>query len=67
MAHYVDGLVIPIPKKNLNTYPRLAQKAAWVWKDLGMMKGPRMLKMMKSAPMSFGGKRMMYGGFKSII
>jgi uncharacterized protein YbaA (DUF1428 family) len=27
MAHYVDGFVIPLPKKNLNTYRRFAQKA----------------------------------------
>jgi len=31
-----------------------------------MMKDPRMLKMMKSAPMPFDGKRTRYGGFKSI-
>ena len=32
-----------------------------------VMKDPRMLKKMKSAPMPFDGKRMMYGGFKSIV
>jgi len=104
MADYVDGFVIPLPKKNLNTYQRLAQKAGRVWKDHGalefrecigddlnvemglsfprgiktkpdetvlfsyivfksrahrdrvntkVMKDPRMLKMMKSAPMPF--------------
>ena len=31
------------------------------------MKDPRMLKMMKSAPMPFDGKQMMYGGFKSFV
>ena len=118
MANDVDGFVIPLPKKNLNTYRRLAQKAGRVWKDHGalefreylgddlnvemgtvvpgrneneagrdnsvflyrvqvarspyrvnakVMKEPRMLKMMKSAPMPFDGKRMMYGGFKSIV
>ena len=118
MADYVDGFVIPLPKKNLNTYRRLAQKAGRVWKDHGalefrecvgddlnvemglsfprgiktkpgetvlfsyivfksrahrdrvnakVMKDPRMLRMMKSAPMPFDGKRMMYGGFKSIV
>src|SRR5262249_18664117 len=35
MAHYLDGFVIPFPKKNLNAYPRLGQKAARVWKDHG--------------------------------
>ena len=37
MAHYVDGFVIPLPKKNLNTYRRLAQKAGRVWKDHGAL------------------------------
>jgi uncharacterized protein YbaA (DUF1428 family) len=32
-----------------------------------MMKDPRMLKMMKSAPMPFDGKRIRYGGFESIV
>ena len=27
MAHYVDGFVIPLPKKQLNVYRHLAQKA----------------------------------------
>jgi uncharacterized protein YbaA (DUF1428 family) len=27
MAHCVDGFVIPLPKKQLNVYRRLAQKA----------------------------------------
>src|SRR5215471_7390382 len=118
MPHYVDGFVIPLPKKNLTAYRRLAQKAGKVWRDHGaldfkecvgddldvkiapsfqrgiktkpgetvlfsyivfksrahrdrvnakVMKDPRMLKMMKSAPMPFDGKRMMYGGFKSIV
>src|SRR5262245_23307962 len=118
MATYVDGFVIPLPKKNLNTYRRLAQKVGRVWKDHGalefrecvgddlnvemrlssrsgiktkqgesvlfsyivfkslaqrdrvnahVMKDARMLKMMKSAPIPFDSKRMMYGGFKSIV
>ena len=32
-----------------------------------VMKDPRMLKKMKSSPIPFDGKRMMYGGFKSIV
>ena len=35
--------------------------------DAKVMKDSRMLRMMKSAPMPFDGKRMMYGGFKSIV
>ena len=37
MARYVDGFVIPLPKKNLNTYRRLAQKAGRVWKEHGAL------------------------------
>ncbi|MFL6598517.1 MAG: DUF1428 family protein [Chthoniobacterales bacterium] len=35
MAHYVDGFVIPLPKKRLNAYRRLAQKTAEVSRDHG--------------------------------
>jgi uncharacterized protein YbaA (DUF1428 family) len=34
---YVDGFVIPVPKKNLDAYRRMAQKAAKVWKDHGAL------------------------------
>jgi len=118
MAHYVDGFVIPLPKENLNTYRRLAQRAGKVWRDHGaldykecagddlnvkmglpfprgikaksgetalfsyivfksrvhrdrvnakVMKDPRLVKIMKSAPMPFDVKRMMYGGFRTIV
>jgi uncharacterized protein YbaA (DUF1428 family) len=32
---YVDGFVIPLLKKNLNAYRRMAQKAGKVWRDHG--------------------------------
>jgi uncharacterized protein YbaA (DUF1428 family) len=32
---YVDGFVIPIPKKNLAAYKRLAKVASRVWKRYG--------------------------------
>jgi uncharacterized protein YbaA (DUF1428 family) len=118
MAHYVDGFVIPLPKKNLNAYRRLAQKAGKVWRDHGaldfkecvgddlnvkmglpfprgikikpgetvlfsyivfksranrdrvnakVMKDPRLAKMMDPKAMPFDAKRMMYGGFKTIV
>jgi uncharacterized protein YbaA (DUF1428 family) len=118
MAHYVDGFVIPLPKKNLNAYRRLAQKAGKVWRDHGaldfkecvgddldvkmalsfqrgikakpgetvlfsyivfksrahrdrvnakVMKDPRLAKMMDPKAMPFDVKRMMYGGFKTIV
>ena len=34
---YVDGFVLPVPKKNLPAYRRMAQKAAKVWKDHGAL------------------------------
>ena len=37
MALYVDGFVLPVPKKNLAAYRRMAQKAGKVWKDHGAL------------------------------
>jgi uncharacterized protein YbaA (DUF1428 family) len=34
---YVDGYVLPIPKKNIETYRRMAQKAGKVWRDHGAL------------------------------
>ena len=34
---YVDGYVLPVPKKNLKAYARLAQKAGKVWRDHGAL------------------------------
>jgi uncharacterized protein YbaA (DUF1428 family) len=118
MAHYVDGFLIPLPKKNVGEYRRGAQKAGKVWRDHGalefrecvgddldikmgkpftrgiktklgetvlfpyivfksrahrdrvnarVMKDPRIAKMMGSKPMPFDVKRMLYGGFKTIV
>ena len=116
MAHYVDGFVLPVPKKNLKAYRRMAQIAGKVWRDNGalefrecvgdnlnvkmglpfprginvkpgetvvfswivyksrahrnrvnakVMKDPRFAKMPKTMP--FDEKRMLYGGFKTIV
>ena len=118
MALYVDGFVIPLPKKNLNAYRRMAQKGGKIWRDHGalefrecvgddldikmgkpftrgiktkpgetvlfsyivfksradrdrvnakVMKDPRIAKMMGSKPVPFDVKRMLYGGFKTIV
>jgi uncharacterized protein YbaA (DUF1428 family) len=118
MAHYIDGFVIPLPKKNVNAYRRMAQKAGSVWRDHGalefrecvgddlnikmglpfprgiktrpgetvlfsyivyksrahrdrvnarVMKDPRLANMMDPKAMPFDVKRMMYGGFKTIV
>ena len=34
---YVDGFVIPVPKKNLDEYRRIAKLAAKVWKEYGAL------------------------------
>ena len=34
---YVDGFVVPVPKKNLSAYRRMAQKAGKVWRDHGAL------------------------------
>ena len=116
MAYYVDGFVLPVPKKNLNIYRRMAQQAGRIWRGHGalefrecvgddlnvkmglpfprgiktkpgetvvfswityksrahrdrvnakVMKDPRFAKMPKTMP--FGVKRMLYGGFKTIV
>jgi uncharacterized protein YbaA (DUF1428 family) len=115
MAHYVDGFLLPLPKKSLQAYRRMAQMAGKVWREHGalefrecvgddlnvkmgmpfprgiktktgetvvfsyivyksrahrdrvnarVMKDPRLAKM-KTMP--FDVKRMMYGGFKTIV
>ena len=34
---YVDGYVLPVPKKNLEAYRRMAQKASEIWRDHGAL------------------------------
>ena len=116
--HYVDGFVVPVPRKNLKAYRNMAKKASKVWREHGavevtecvaddvkkgkwtsfpqsvklkpgevvvfswiayksrkdrdrvmgkVMKDPRLAKMMDPAAMPFDGKRMIYGGFKTIV
>jgi uncharacterized protein YbaA (DUF1428 family) len=118
MAHYVDGFVLPIPKKNLDVYRRMARKASKIWRDHGaleykecigddlnvkfgmpfprgikskpgetivfayivyksrahrdsvnakVMKDPRIGGMTEAKEMPFDCKRMLYGGFKTIV
>lgn len=118
---YVDGFVIPVPKKNVETYRRIARKAGKVWKEHGaleyrecvgddlkikgmtgltmftkaarakpnetvmfswivyksraqrdrvnakVMRDPRIAKMMDMGAMPFDVRRMVYGGFKTIV
>ena len=115
---YVDGFVVPVPKRNLTAYRRMARKAGKVWRDLGaleyvecvaddvkpgkhtsfpqsvklkpgetvifawivyksrrqrdrinakVMKDPRLAHMMDPKAMPFDGRRMFWGGFKTIV
>lgn len=34
---YADGFVIPMPKKNVAAYRRLAEKAGKIWKEFGAL------------------------------
>lgn len=118
MTTYVDGFVVPVPKKHLAAYRRLARLAGKVWREHGaleyiecvaddvkpgkhtsfpqsvklkpgetvvfayivhasrtrrdrtnakVMADPRLAKMMDPKKMPFDGKRMFWGGFRTIV
>jgi uncharacterized protein YbaA (DUF1428 family) len=89
MPHYVDGFVVPVPKKNLVAYrkvtsfPQAVQLQgdevvvfSWiVYKtraqrdriNAKVMADPRLADMMNPKNMPFDGKRMFWGGFKTIV
>jgi uncharacterized protein YbaA (DUF1428 family) len=118
MAHYVDGFVLPVPKRSVDAYRRIARKSAKVWREHGalevrecvgddvpagkvtsftrsvklkrgetvvfawivfksrahrdrvnakVMKDPRFADMMDAKDMPFDAKRMIYGGFETIV
>lgn len=37
MAHYVDGFVLPVPKRNIDAYRRMARKAGKIWREYGAL------------------------------
>jgi uncharacterized protein YbaA (DUF1428 family) len=37
MAQYVDGFVLPVPKKNVDAYRRMARKAGKIWREQGAL------------------------------
>lgn len=37
MARYVDGFVLPVPKKSLKAYEKLAKLAGKVWREHGAL------------------------------
>ena len=118
MARYVDGFVLPVPKKNLAAYIAMSRKCSKVWKEHGaleyvecvsddvkpgkwtsfpqsvklkkgevvvfsyvvyksrkqrdsimgkVMKDKRLADMMDPNNMPFDGKRMFWGGFKTMV
>ncbi len=115
---YVDGFVVPVPKKNLAAYRKMSRKAGKVWREHGaldyveyvaddvkpgkttsfpqsvklkpdetvvfayivyrskadrnrinkrVMADPRLATMMDPKHMPFDAKRMIYGGFKTLV
>ena len=115
---YVDGFVLPVPKKKLGAYRRLARKAGKIWMEYGaleyvecvaddvkrgkftsfpqsvklkpgevvwfswiiyksrkhrdqvnakVMKDPRLAATMDPKAMPFDIKRMIYGGFRTMV
>lgn len=37
MANYVDGFVLPVPRKNIAAYRKLARKAGKIWLEHGAL------------------------------
>ncbi|HEV8333260.1 MAG TPA: DUF1428 domain-containing protein [Steroidobacteraceae bacterium] len=115
---YVDGFVVPVPKRNLKAYRRIATAAGKIWREHGavdywecvaddvkpgkvtsfpqsvklksgetvlfswivfksrahrdrvnakVIADPRVAQMMDDKSMPFDGRRMIYGGFKSLV
>jgi len=118
MAKYVDGFIVPVPKKNLAKYKKIANQIGKILRKYGaieyiecvaddvkkgkitsfprsvklksnevvifsyvvyksraqrdaankkMMKDPKVMKLMNHKNLPFDGKRMFFGGFKTIV
>jgi uncharacterized protein YbaA (DUF1428 family) len=37
MANYVDGFILPVPKKSTAAYRRMARRAGKIWRDHGAL------------------------------
>ena len=37
MAHYVDGFIVPVPRKKLPEYQKMARKAGRIWREHGAL------------------------------
>ena len=66
---YVDGFVIPVPKKNLRAYARMAKLGAKTWMKHGALDYKECVgdDLQPKWGMPFDMKRMVYGGFKTLV
>ena len=70
MARYVDGFVVPVPKKNVEAYGLMARKGWREHRDsvnAKMMSDPCVARMRNTKAMPFNGKRMFIGDFKAVV
>ncbi|MBP6104872.1 MAG: DUF1428 family protein [Steroidobacteraceae bacterium] len=59
---YVDGFVVPVPKSQLAAYRTMARKAGKAWREHGALDYHECV-----ADDVTVGKRMFWGGFKSLV
>jgi uncharacterized protein YbaA (DUF1428 family) len=52
MAHYLDGFVLPVPKKSVYAHRRMAQKASKIWRELGALEYRECVAENRRAPMA---------------
>jgi uncharacterized protein YbaA (DUF1428 family) len=63
---YVDGFVVPLPRDKIDAY-RFNSRAERDAINDKVMKDPRLAEFMQPGAMPFDGKRMIYGGFESLV
>lgn len=37
MAQYIDGFLVPVPKRKVDAYRRMSSKAGKIWRELGAL------------------------------
>ena len=68
MARYIDGYVVPVPKKKINEYRRMAQRVAKIWKKYGALEYVEAVAdMCDPKKLPFDAWRMFWGGFKPLV
>ena len=65
MAQYVDGFVIPVPKRKVKAYLRMARMGARMWKEHGALAYSECVAEDLAVP--FGMKRFAMGGFEVMV